>query len=353
MRDRMWSGRTRRPWGIAAVLLALFVFVGGALPALAAGAVQDDGNLFSAGARTNAENKIAQIQRDTGKTVAVKTVPNLGGKDISTAADQYASQQKLNGVLIYAARDEKKLQLKVGVDTRAAVTTAEEAAIRDQMTKSFAANDFDGGLLTAIDRFGTDLRAATPARNGSSQPAGVPATATTKSSSGFPVLLVVLLVIVIIAVVLMVVMRRNRTTSGPSGGANYGPQGGSLHRVAIPHKVAMAPAMGLAMGSRAAVAAILAGAFSAARRAASAARSSATRSTITSATTTRITATVQPPVITAPAPMTRNSATIRVVWTTRPPIAAVGILAVVAAIPARATGAVAIPAGAIREATSG
>ncbi len=227
MRTLLWPLRARQPWGIAAVLLALFVFVASALPALAAGAVQDDGNLFSAGARTNAENKIAQIQRDTGKTVAVKTVPNLGGKNISAAADQYASQQKLNGVLIYAARDEKKLQLKVGVDTRAAVTTAEETAIRDQMTKSFAANDFDGGLLTAIDRFGTDLRAAPPARNGSSHPVGAPATATTKSSSGFPVLLIVLLVVVVIAVVLMVVLRRNRTPSGPTGGANYGPQGGN------------------------------------------------------------------------------------------------------------------------------
>ncbi len=226
MRDYQRWARVARQRGIVAVLIALFVFVGSALPALAAGAVQDDGNLFSAGARTNAENKIAQIQRDTGKTVAVKTVPNLGGKNISAVADQYASQQKLNGVLIYAARDEKKLQLKVGVDTRAAVTTAEETAIRDQMTKSFAANDFDGGLLTAIDRFGADLRAAPPARNGSSQPAGAPATATTKSSSGFPVLLGVLLVVVVIAVVLMVVLRRNRTPSGPSGGANYGPQGG-------------------------------------------------------------------------------------------------------------------------------
>jgi len=205
------------------VLLTLFVVVGSALPALAAGAVQDDGNLFSASARTNAENKIAQIQRDTGKTIAVKTVPNLGGKDISAAADQYAQQQKLNGVLIYAARDEKKLQLKVGVNTRAAVTTAEETAIRDQMTKSFAANDFDGGLLTAIDRLGVDLRAAPPARNGSSQPAGAPATATTKSSSSFPILLIVLLVVVLIAVVLMVVLRRNRTPSAPAGGYNSGP----------------------------------------------------------------------------------------------------------------------------------
>lgn len=221
MRDHDSGSRKNWRRDVCVFVLALFVMVLSGIPVLAAGAVQDDGNLFSANARTNAENKIAQIQRDTGKTVAVKTVTNLGGKDISAAADQYAQQQKLNGVLIFAARDEKKLQLKVGVDTRPAVPTAEEVAIRDQLTKSFAANDFDGGLLTAIDRFGSDLRAATPARTGSSQPA-TPATA--KSGSSFPVGLIVLLVVALIAVVLIVMLRRSRTPSGPSGsGSGYGP----------------------------------------------------------------------------------------------------------------------------------
>lgn len=223
MRDLQRSQRSIRLWGVPAVLLALFIAFSTVMSALAAGAVQDDGNMFSAGARANAETKSSQIQRDTGKSVTVKTVPNLGGKDISTTADQFFQQQKLNGVLIYAAKDDKKLTLKVGTDTRQAISTGEEGSIRDQLTQRFAANDFDGGLSSAIDRIGTDLRAAAPARTGQTQPVA----ATKKSGSGFPVILIVLLVLLAVGAVIFLLMRRNRG-SGTSGGyrQNNDPQGG-------------------------------------------------------------------------------------------------------------------------------
>ncbi|MGI8687182.1 MAG: TPM domain-containing protein [Thermomicrobiales bacterium] len=226
MRDHQRSARVARQRGIAAVLLALFVVVGGAGTALAAGAIQDDASMLSASARASAESKSAQIQRDTGKTVAVKSVPNLGGKDISTVADQYFQQQKLNGVLLYLARDDKKFKITIGANTRQAISTSEEAAIRDQMTQRFAANDFDGGVLNAMDRIGADLRTAAPARTGQTQPATAPAV---KSNSRFPTLLIVLIAVAVVAAVLMMVLRRNRgsgTPSGPIGGTNYGLQGG-------------------------------------------------------------------------------------------------------------------------------
>ena len=199
------------PRGLPAVLIALVVFLATALTALAAGAVQDDANMLSANARSSAESKSAALQRDTGKSVTVKTVPNLGGKDVSAAGDQFFQQQKLNGVLLYIARDEKKFKITIGTDTRQAISTSEEGAIRDQMTQRFAANDFDGGVLNAIDRIATDIRAATPARTGN-QPATAPATS--KSGSGFPVILVVLLVL---AVVGLFFLLRRRGTERPGG----------------------------------------------------------------------------------------------------------------------------------------
>lgn len=228
MRNHQRSPRSVRLWGIPAVLLALFVAFGIAVPALAAGAIQDDGTLFSSQARTDAENKISQIQRDTGKGIAVKTVPNLGGKDIVAAADQAFRQLNVNGVLIFASRDEHKLAIQVGSDTTKAISESEKNAIRDQMTQRFAANDFNGGLLNGIDRIGTDLRAAASARTGQTQPV----TATKKSGSGFPVILIVLLILLAVGAVVFLLMRRNRG-SGASGssssggyGQNYGPQGG-------------------------------------------------------------------------------------------------------------------------------
>ncbi len=213
------------------MLIALVLLVGGSLPTLAAGAVQDDANMLSATARTSAESKSAQIQRDTGKTITVKSVPNLGGKDIGATADQFFQQQKLNGVLLYLARDDKKFKITIGTETRQAISTTEEGAIRDQMTQRFAANDFDGGVLNAMDRIGTDLRAAAPARTGQTQTAPV----AKKSSSGFPVILVVLLVVLAVGAIVFMLMRRNRG-GGVSGGSpggygqnapgGYPPQGG-------------------------------------------------------------------------------------------------------------------------------
>ena len=228
MRDQIGSSLRTRPRALSAVLLAVVALLLAGGSVLAA-FVSDDGNLFSASARSTAETRISQIQRDTGKTISVKTVPNLGGKDVSATADQYFSQQKLNGVLIFAARDKKKLALKVGVNTRPAVTTAEETAIRDQLTSQFAAGKFDDGLLGAVDRIGNDLRAAAPARTGSNQPATAPVASTQKS--GISPFVVILAVIVIIALIVLVfaVFRRNRSTSSGSGGGygpNYGPQGG-------------------------------------------------------------------------------------------------------------------------------
>ncbi len=239
MRDLIRSPRITRRSGLRALCIALFAAMLAVVPVAAAGPVQDDGNMFSANARSSAESKINQLQRDTGKTIAVKSVTNLGGKDVSSSADQYFQQQKLNGVLLYFAKDDKKFAIKVGTDTRQAISQSEETAINTQITDRFRANDFDGGLLNAVDRLGTDLRAAAPARSGS-QPAAAPAAAQ-KSSSGFPVILIVLLVLAVVAVVVILLMRRNRSNTGASGGGynssgqggqsgygsgGYGPQGG-------------------------------------------------------------------------------------------------------------------------------
>lgn len=278
MRGQTGSSLRPRRRALSAVFLAVvaLLLVGGSV---LAAFVSDDGNLFSASARSSAETKISQIQRDTGKTIAVKTVPNLGGKDVSTAADQYFSQQNLNGVLIFAARDEKKLALKVGVNTRPAVTTAEETAIRDQLTSQFAAGKFDDGLLGAIDRIGNDFRAATPARTGSSQPATAPVAA--RQQSGVSPFVVILAIIVIVALIALVfaVFRRNSGSTWADRAAGTAPT--TARRVA-----ATALATVRATGSRAAGVATSRGASSEAPRAASAARSLAMRSTITSAIVT-------------------------------------------------------------------
>ncbi len=152
------TGRSSPPGKVilAALLSALLAL--GSATTLAAGGVQDDAGMFSPATRDQATALIAQIHRDTGKTVAVVTVPSLGGRDVSAAADEVFAQQRLNGILLFIARDDRKLAIKVGVATRSLISVQEEAAIRDTILAHFRQGEFDQGLLAGLERIGTDLR---------------------------------------------------------------------------------------------------------------------------------------------------------------------------------------------------
>ncbi len=183
MKER--HGKSRQPFWLA-LPLALLTLLLAAGSALAAGGVQDNGGMFSASARNAANQKIQQIQRETGKTIEVVTVASLGGRDINAEADRIFQQDRLNGVLLYMSKDDRKLAIKVGVDTRKSISIQQEASIRETILSSFKKNDFDGGLLAGIDRIGSDLRAgAATGRTGVA-----PQAQRSSSFSWFPILLI-------------------------------------------------------------------------------------------------------------------------------------------------------------------
>jgi len=230
------SGQRRIMWQVALLsLVALSLF---SSTAAAASAIQDDGALFSQTARNDFTTREAQIERDTGKQIVVRTVASLNGKDISAQADAAFAQLNVNGVLLYASKADKSLSIKTGPTTRQAISTQEEGQIRDQMLASFRTNDFDGGLLNATDRVGRDLRAvftgtntgANTNRSGANQPATTSATPAapraTGGGIGIGAILVVLLLIVAIVFVARRIFGRNNNT-GVSGGP-YGGGGGNV-----------------------------------------------------------------------------------------------------------------------------
>lgn len=185
---------------------------------LALDATQDAGNMFSPQARQTATDKINQIQRDTGKTVLVRTVPSLNGQDSLAAADQTFQQANVNGVLIFASKADQKLVIKVGDNTRSLISQSEEAAIRDQITTAFRSNKFDDGLLAGIDRIGNDLRVGTRTNSGTPRTAPAPAT---KQSGGFPWLLIIIILAIGIGLAIFLARRASRRAPSPIGGGGY------------------------------------------------------------------------------------------------------------------------------------
>lgn len=215
-----WFGKRQRASFFALALALCALLLGGTL-ALAATAVQDDGNLFSAGARSTAEQRISQLQRDTGKSVTVRTVASLGGKDINTVTEQTFQQLKLNGVLIFSSKDDHKLAVLVGSDTSKEISASERDSIRTLMTQRFQTNDFDGGLLAGIDRISNDIRANAPRTTGTGTGQTAPAA---NKSSGIPAWLPLLIIVALIGgAIYFFTSRRNRANQsyGGTGTGNY------------------------------------------------------------------------------------------------------------------------------------
>jgi len=160
----------RRVLFLLAVVAALAM---APLQALAATYIQDNGNMFSAGAKNQATQQIDQLLQRTGKEVLVYTVQSLNGQDASAAADNVFRQNGTNGVLLFMSKDDRRLEIKVGQDTRQAISTSREAQIRDTILNDFRANQFDKGLLDGVGAVRTTLQSA--ASSGSRTTTGQPA----------------------------------------------------------------------------------------------------------------------------------------------------------------------------------
>ena len=124
-----------------------------ALPAVARDFVQDQAGMFSAGTVASLNERIGAFNAQTGKEIVVMTVPSLGGATVESAAETAFSQQSVNGVLIFIARDDRH---DIMVPDRAGAqagwfTPDVLRSIRTTMESQFRSEDYDGGITAAVD----------------------------------------------------------------------------------------------------------------------------------------------------------------------------------------------------------
>jgi uncharacterized protein len=137
---------------IAGVTLAL-ASLAWALPAAARDFVQDGAGMFSSATVATLNQRISSFNTATGKEIVVETVPSLGGTDLATAAQTAFSQQRVNGVLIFIAKDDRK---DIIVPDRAGAqagwfTPDVTRGIREQMEAQFKSGNYDAGVTAAVD----------------------------------------------------------------------------------------------------------------------------------------------------------------------------------------------------------
>ena len=212
---------------LAAVLLALLA---SALPALAAAPIQDGVGMFSASTVATLNQEISSFTAQTGKQIVVVTVPSLNGKPLKDAAEAVFQQQSVNGVLIFIAKDDRADFILTDNASAQFFPESTIVSIRQSMERDFAAEDFDGGITTAVEGILNVFRAHlnTAPNNGAAN--NVPAVPSTTNYPARRHSGVSVFTIIIFAVIGFLILRSLiRAMSGPryyGGGPGVGPGAG-------------------------------------------------------------------------------------------------------------------------------
>jgi uncharacterized membrane protein YgcG len=193
------------------------------IPAFAATYVQDGANMLSASTVSALDQRIGNFNAQTGKEIVVVTVPSLNGTSLADAAHQAFTQRSVNGVLIFIAKDDRRdiivpdaAGASAGWFTRDTLDT-----IRETMESQFKAEDYDGGVTSAVNGILNIYRAhlSTNVRRENYNPAGAPIPASSARNGGFRISMFWWIVIIVVG--FLIIRSIIRAASGP----RYGPPG--------------------------------------------------------------------------------------------------------------------------------
>lgn len=130
-----------------------------------AGRVNDLAGLLQEETRERLEQKLAQLEADTGSQVVVLTIPSLEGESLEEYAHRVASTWQLgqrgqdNGVLFLIAKNDRKMRLEVGYGLESVLPDAACRRILDNVVRPrFRSGDFDGGIEAGVDAVATAIR---------------------------------------------------------------------------------------------------------------------------------------------------------------------------------------------------
>lgn len=104
------------------------------------------------------ETKLSNFDKETTTQVVVWMVPSLGGESLEEKSFGIAEQNgigqksKNNGVLLFIAKDDRKLRIEVGYGLEGALTDAlSDQIIRKEITPQFKKGNFYEGINAGID----------------------------------------------------------------------------------------------------------------------------------------------------------------------------------------------------------
>lgn len=148
---------------LLAATAAALIAAPAALPAAARDFVQDQAGMFSASTVAQLNARIGNFNAQTSKEIVVVTTSSLNGATLTDAANAAFSQQNVNGVLVFIAREDRRdIIVPDRAGARAGWFTPDVLrSIRTAMESQFRDGNYDAGITGAVDAILNVYRAHT------------------------------------------------------------------------------------------------------------------------------------------------------------------------------------------------
>lgn len=148
-----------RIWALSALLFAVQPLPASAqdFPARPDGPILDQADLLPPTDEAALDQRLRAYNRETGRAIIVVTQSTTGGIDIDTYARDLAEIWNIGGaeteegVLLYIARDDRKMAIKTARGIQDRLTDISTGRIiRNTLRPAFRAGDFSGGITAAV-----------------------------------------------------------------------------------------------------------------------------------------------------------------------------------------------------------
>ncbi|EQB09408.1 hypothetical protein L288_05835 [Sphingobium quisquiliarum P25] len=183
------------------------------------GRVVDDAGLLSPQQEQGLTDKLAGLERQSGRQLVVATLPSLQDYDIADYGYRLlrhwgiGSKERNDGALLIVAPNERKVRIEVGYGLEGILTDAlSSQIIRNNVTPRFRAGDMAGGIEAGTDALITLLNL--PPEEARARALAAEREQRASNSGGSPVMLIFWIAIAIFVIVPMLFGRR--------GGRRYG-----------------------------------------------------------------------------------------------------------------------------------
>ncbi len=127
------------------------------LPPRPDGPVYDGANMIDDAVEAQLDERLRAYNRETGRSVIVATVPDLGGETVEGyAVDLYQTwgiggEETDEGALLLVAQEERKIRIEVGYGSTPTLTDAASGRIiRNTITPAFKQDDYTGGIVAGV-----------------------------------------------------------------------------------------------------------------------------------------------------------------------------------------------------------